>query len=315
MPRKRQRHRDNPTSSDTDLQRPILSIEDIPNSPSKWTTDYVNSLNIIYIDGSSISDVIPIVDDLPSSIDSLFLPGWDRNRFITADSDDIRQINDRAVGTIIRKVQNIIADENALSFKEQNVDAFMLSLLVYTGFDEEPCLLTPQYSYDVTIRRHKMKSKVDFMVTSDNIHMVLIVEDKAGAGGSVHNSWHETQLAGEVFLSALHAEQLSEYKRRKITYPFDIHIVRVIGTMFTFYKASITREYLDECWQRLPSDNTSLVITRFPQYTTDAGEVTFNAWDFSDEQDRKPILQTLASLRLSWTAPSSRPTPRPRALP
>ncbi|CAO3654364.1 unnamed protein product [Cunninghamella echinulata] len=133
------------------------------------------------------------------------------------------------------------------------------------------------------------------MVTKDDSYIVLIIEDKHIKNISESDDWSEPQIAGEIFGAAFHNKSLSYTK--KITYPFNIYAIRVIGTKFTFYKSIVTREYIKETETGLPKTN-KLEIRRFPSQPSvfPNQDKELAALDFTNENDRIVILSILKTL-------------------
>lgn len=283
------------TSSGSDMALEIDSLTYISANTSRWTKEDCAALKIIYANASDIFEIIT-----PAPLDDhykqLELTGWNRQQFYLASDSDYRSNPSRKIATIMRKITNVLRNEQEDHRRENKVDSFIMSLLEYLGFDDDPLLMHPQYDYSTIIGNdHKITSKVEYMVTRDDAYVVLIVEDKHARGVSELTDWSEPQIAGEIFGSAYHNVTLSN---NRLSYPFYIYAIRVVSTNFTFYKAEITREYLEECINELPARNT-LEIKRYPEQPPAISNQArmLNAWDFTNEQDRIHILKTLKGLR------------------
>lgn len=256
------RHR-NDASSDIEVH--------ISSNTSRWTKENCIALKILYVNASDISEII-----MTSQLDDHYkqLEGWDKQR---------NDYPSRKIATIMKKVANVLQEDH------RKVDSFLMSLLEYLGFDDDPLLMHPQYDYSTFMGNdQKITSKVEYMVTRGDAYVVLIAR-----GVSELTDWSEPQIAGAIFASAYHNVTING-----LAYPFNIYAIRVVSTKFTFYKAMVTRKYLEECVHGLPIRNI-LEIKRYPPQppATENQKYTLNAWDFADEQDRIRILETFKGLR------------------
>lgn len=242
----------------------------ISANTSRWTKENCIALKILYVNASDISEII-MTSQLDDHYKQLELKGWDR---LASDYPS------RKIATIMRKVANVLRNEQE---DHRKVDSFLMSLLEYLGFDDDPLLMHPQYDYSTFMSNdHKITSKVEYMITRGDAYVMLIVR-----GVSELTDWSEPQIAGAIFNSAYHNVTING-----LSYPFNIYAVRVVSTKFTFYKAMVTRKYLEECVHGLPIRNM-LDIKSYPPTENH----TLNAWDFADEQDRIRILETFKGLR------------------
>ena len=269
-----------PHTSDSDSYVEIKSIGDLPHNTSSWTKDICRSLNICYENAASINELIQQIN--VDDAEEILLNGHDLYKNV-----DLKL--SASVTTIVRKIRKIISNPYV---KEVLIDAFVMSLLNYLGFDRDPFDMFPQYDFSATIgNSHKITSKVEFMVIKQEQYVVFIVEDKRPASVGELTDWGEPQIAGELFVSAFHNVFLGYTK-----YPIKVFAIRVVGTCFTFYKSEISRSYMEESLSNLPVKN-SMIIKRFPaQEEPRENEIrVFNAWDFCKPDDRREIIKTLKS--------------------
>lgn len=284
-------------NSSDDMAVDIDHLSFIPQQTSKWNSEHVIALNIEYV---NVNDIIEIIE--PSNLNDddnfkkLILKDWNRKNFLYADNDDYKNIKFSKVITIMRKIKNVLKNEDVGPKRETKVDSFIMTLLDFLGFDEEPFLMHPQYDYSVYLDndQHKITSKVEFMITIEDKYVVLIVEDKHPKNVSELSDWSEPQIAGEIFGAAYHNISIND---ENLIYPFNIYAIRVIGTKITFYKSIITREYLKEAQEILPKKN-KLKIKRFPEQKGPLQNQSriLEALDFTNENDRKIILSIFKSL-------------------
>lgn len=269
----------------------IIAIHQLPRRTSSWNKTTCDSLNIRYVNSDSIHTMI----DVKEEDDPIFLPDWNESRFLT----DTPSINNNKISTIIHKLKRILIEKRSFTLKEVVVDAFVMSLLQYLGFDDYPYSLYPQLQFSTpTMDGIQISSKVEFMVTKMDRYVVLILEDKTPQGISELTNWGEHQIAGEIFVTAFHEISMRTSSQEPIEYPLKIYAIRIVGTYFTFYRCDVSREYMSECMTRLPK--ASLVIQRYPPQEKSSEHISrsLSAWNFCDPQDRQRIVQTLKSLRL-----------------
>ena len=134
----------------------------ISSNTSRWTKEDCIALKILYVDASNISEII-ITPQLDNHYKQLELKGWGKKAFYLASDSDYRTNPSRKIATIMRKVANVLRNEQE---DHRRVDSFVMSLLEYLGFDDDPLLMHPQYDYSTFIGNdHKITSKVEYMIT------------------------------------------------------------------------------------------------------------------------------------------------------
>ncbi|GAB5588900.1 hypothetical protein Unana1_03800 [Umbelopsis nana] len=218
------------SSSGSDMALEIDSVTYISANTSRRTKKDCAALKIIYINASHISEIVTPVP-LDDHYKQLELTGWNRQKFHLASDSDYRSNPSRKIATIMRKITNVLLNEQEDHRRGNKVDSFIMSLLEYLGFDDDPLLMHPQYDYSTIIdNNHKITSKVEYMVTRNDTYVVLIIEDKHARGVSELRDWSEPQIAGEMFGSAYHNVTRSN---NRLSYPFYIYAVRVKSHMNT----------------------------------------------------------------------------------
>lgn len=280
------------SSDDEGLYTLISNPVDIHRKTSAWNEHDQSSLRICFENARDESDIVTQVDKLDNLFVNLTLSGWDRDRFLRTTYNEYSKIQDKRAVTIMKKISSIVKLENANAIKEGKVDTFMLSLLTYLDFDSDPLSMHAQYEYMVELSSEcRITSIVEYMITKSSDsgdHVILFVEDKHKKNVSDLRDWEEPQIAGEIFTSAHH----NAVTAGDVHYPFDIFAVRVVGTIFTFYKTTVYKEYLKECQSGSLPIHNKMVIKRYPQ-----GASPYNGhWDFCNEQDRNKILKMLQSI-------------------
>ena len=255
-------------------------------SASKWREDTTRYMRIKVVD---TQDMFPSID-LPNEATSLVIPEWNDSQWLI--NIDIRStLYDNKVKTLIQKIRKIcIAD---VSMTEVIVDGFMDSLLHVLCFDDYPCFLYPQYSYSAHIgmNNRTISAKSSFSVLSEKNKIMLVIEGKTVTSATYANNWKEDQVMGELFV-AVHNFVT---KSNNIKYPVNIYAVRVIGTLFTFYKTVATLDYIRESARLGVSVYNDMVVQRHPPVEDDPSKLT--AYDICDLEDRMQILKGLCSIR------------------
>jgi hypothetical protein len=121
----------------------------------------------------------------------------------------------------------------------------MDTLLHILEFDDYPCLMYPQYEYfaDIGEDEHHIVAKSDFGILAQNHRMLIVIETMDNA-----NNWKEDQVLGELqFMTP-----------SEITKMCAIHAIRVVGTLFTFYKTVVDKEYVKETLRGYPKNNSMI---------------------------------------------------------
>jgi hypothetical protein len=253
---------------------------------SKWTDDIVNLFRIQCINKEFVD-----MSERNTTKSILTMPEWKDETWL--DMVDISKLNiSGKIKTLIAKIKYVHCKQFII--KEVYTDGFMDSLLHLVGFDDYPCLLYPQYECAARVlgKIKPLIAKCDFgIVANDNI--LLVVENKTMDSVSYSNNWKESQVMGELFIAA-HSLIGNTPVNGTIKYPIEIFAVRVIGVMFTFYKAVASKEYTLESARKYPQ-NTSFTVYRHPNIDEDSA--ILNAYDIRVLDYRKMILRYLYFIR------------------
>ena len=100
----------------------------------------------------------------------------------------------------------------------------------------------------------------------------------------------EPQVLGELFVAFHNAAVTSN---RNIKYPVILYAVRVVNTIFTFYRTSATLEYIKETANKGKAVNNELIVDRYPKVEQDK----LTVYDILNGKDRLRILQCLCYIR------------------
>lgn len=184
------------------------------------------------------------------------------------------------IKTFIDKIKNI--QKYKYIINEVYVDGFMNTMLGILGFDSYPCEYFPQYILQAEFgeMNQKIISKSDFGIISKfNNSAMLVIEDKTMSNANFNNSWKEAQVVGEIFV-ALHNKNFKT-----------VYGVRVVHTLFTFYKSTIDDNYKISNLRGIFKQG-KLIIERFPPISST--ELSLNALDICIYEQRIQILEHLS---------------------
>lgn len=259
-------------------------------STSYWKKETSKLLKIEPKD-CDINDIFPNDMSLFDEMKQLLLPEWENSNWLI--NIDLKLLNvPNKIKTLIGKIKYIYASQSLM--KEVYVDGFMDSFLHILGFDDYPCFMYPQYEYTMEMGEveQSISAKSDFSVLTENHKMVIIIEDKTMNNASYSNNWKEDQILGELFV-AIH-NTVENSKNIKLTYPLNIYAIRIVGTLFTFYKTIASLEYIKESSKGFPK-NTSMIVQRYPEVKDDPSGLT--AYDICNKNERRNILKCMSSIR------------------
>ncbi|KAI9307941.1 hypothetical protein BJ944DRAFT_261118, partial [Cunninghamella echinulata] len=196
----------------------------------------------------------------------LLLPEWlDEDWLLKLDLDELN-IPDGRIKTLLGKIQYVVKAQRPR--KGFYVDGYMSTFLPLLGFDTYPLYMYPQYEYSADIfdeqRLHKM---------------VIVIEDRTVINATYSNNWKEDRILGELFI-AVH-DTVKNYK--DVTYLINIFAIRVVGTLFTFFKTIVGEDYVMETLKGYPK-NSSM-------------EPYLTAYDVCNISDRENILKCMLSIK------------------
>jgi hypothetical protein len=264
-------------------------------STSNWDSYATDALRIDVIDVHELLEMFDVSQSLYSEAEQLVLSEWNDNSWLQ--NVELKSLNhNNRIKTLIGKIRNVyVASRN---ITEVYVDGFMDSLLHMLCFDEYPCFLYPQYEFSANIgsSNHTVTARSDFSVLSESSGILLVIEDKTVTNATYANNWKEHQVLGELFV-AVHnvvAKSVDD-----LIYPLSIYAIRVIGTLFTFYKTIATLDYIKETARVLPGTHR-LKILRHPPVENNPSKLT--AYNICDKAGRKKILECMCSIRRSLAA-------------
>lgn len=189
-----------------------------------------------------------------------------------------------ACKTLVDEVKVVYDANNNLS--EYYVDTFASTLFHVMHLNDYPLSINAQHVLQVEIgeQEESIVSVPDFIIRSIKSKMIVVVEDKNVSNAKFVNQWKENQVMGEIFVAA---------HNMKITSPSELYAIKIIGTLFTFYKAIVSPEYIMESLLGYPQDHY-MDIQRYPSPGHTAH--MFNALDFCNLEHRKVIIEYLSRI-------------------
>ncbi|GAB5588949.1 hypothetical protein Unana1_03849 [Umbelopsis nana] len=168
---------------------------------------------------------------------------------------DIKQLPiNGELKTLVRQVKLVHDAKNRLN--ETYIDTYINTLLHAMGFNFYPLSINILHKYQIKITDDELNiiAKPDFTVTSVESKMLIVVEDKTMTNATYANKWKEDQVMGEIFVAA-HNLRIEEET--------ELYAIRVIGTLFTFYKATVDINYIKETLRGYPIEEYMDVL-RYP---------------------------------------------------
>lgn len=264
-----------------------FTVSDI-ESTSNWNVNVTKALKIEVKDIHIQYDMFDCSQPLHDEAKLLVLPEWKNNSWFRNIDIKLLTYNNK-IKTLIGKIRNVAIN----SITEMYVDGFMDSLLHILCFDDYPCYLYPQYQFTADIGQdtHTVTAKADFSVLSESSKMLLVIEDKTVTNATYANNWKEDQVLGELFVAVHNVVAKSKVD---LVYPINIYAIRVIGTLFTFYKTVATLDYIRETARNIPVKN-QMTILRHPPVEDNPSKLT--AYDICDNVGRNKILECMCSIQ------------------
>lgn len=198
---------------------------------------------------------------------------------------DVKHLNiEPGYKTLVLELKRIYDANNSLA--EHYIDTYTNTLLYLAGFNQYPLSVNLQHVSETELGEDEVhiSSVPDFVVKSETSKTMIIVEDKNSKHARYTNQWMENQVLGEMFVAGI--------KQGKSA---DIYAIRIIGTLFTFYKANITPGYIKDVLTNLIPKNECMDVGRYP----DPGDNVYkiNALDFCKTHERRIILECFNQIK------------------
>lgn len=198
---------------------------------------------------------------------------------------------ERNVKTFVQLVSDIIENETFVrGTEESKTSALVNHIFTKLEFGEYPLKINPQPMFSFNVHTHKVSSKLDYAIMKER-SIMLVDEDKHIRNTGPPYAWGEYQIAGELIASAY-----TNFLLAPRLYKSTLYGVRVIGLKFTFYKATITSEYLTSLGEGFP--DLPVHILRYPPESSDKD---FPYLDYGNVDERKRIIDILTEIRSEIT--------------
>lgn len=257
-------------------------------STSRWKKEMTHLLKI-KVEDQDIESMFWKGITLERQSRELYIPEWETGKWLLDIDIKTLDVSDK-VKTLIGKIKYVYLTQSRM--KEMYVDGFMDSMLHLLCFDDYPCFMYPQYEYSTSIGEdnNQIIAISDFGIISEGHKMLIVVEDKTMKNASYANNWKEDQVMGELFVAVHNTVE----NNPSTTYPLHIYAIRVVGTLFTFYKAIASLDYIKESSRGYPV-KTSMAVERHPEVLDDPSQLT--AYDFCILEQRKQILLCMSAIK------------------
>lgn len=282
------------------------SIKDLSSSTSEFTENDLIFLNIGYED-RSLFEYSPKPDDI-AKYDYFFL-----QNFSYLDLMDL--VKKKSTNETERKMISIANYLfSVLEVTEETVtNDFVSFILSELQLNLSPFRLRHEKKYIIRMPKKEMVSIPDLSVEDKNT-ILLVDEDKSLYNVDHTSAWGENQIAGEIF-TALYRNYSNDPSNHGTDHP--VYAIRVIGTFFTFYKASASEEYLkavsrgdieeyEKHGKRRFHLTQNIIIGRYPpnavkrlDHFIPSAKRNYVGLNYLDQNDRREIVSLLLSLKSS----------------
>ncbi|KAI8070771.1 hypothetical protein BC940DRAFT_295515 [Gongronella butleri] len=277
------------SSSSKRARKEIDYIESEPllaanvHKTSDWTTKITHDMHIRVHD----QEIFALLAEYP-----------DREVHLECIADDAWRsyidIDNLPVGaeykSLVDEVKTVYDANNNLS--EYYVDTFVSTLFHVMKMNDYPLSINAQHVLKVDIgeQEEPIVSVPEFIIRSRKSKMLVVVEDENASNAKYVNQWKENQVMGDIFVAA---------HNMKVTAPSEMYAIRIIGTLFTFYKVFISPEYIMESLLGYPQEQYT-DVHRYPP----PGQTAFslNALDFCKLEHRKVIAHYLHMISTELSA-------------
>ncbi len=267
------------------LRRP----RDLVDSTSDFRLKDLTALNIVYENMVEWSPILP--DNLDNN---LMIANMSKERLVSMWTDDsVAGGLNAEEHTIAEYVSNVLIKELADAGKREKItDAFVNYLLGALKFNVYPLSLQLKSDCSFKVHNKVVTSESDFAVYKKRM-FAIIDEDKHIHNVEHSTGWGEYQIAGEILAAAYtnHNNVSRRYEHQTL------YAIRVIGTRFTFYKASIAYKYIESLSEGFPCDHMHMY--RYPHWDDGPGISNIPCLDYSNPVDRLKILEIMTSIRAS----------------
>jgi hypothetical protein len=270
----------NPSSS---LRRP----SDLVDSTSDFRFKDLKALNIVY-ENMTLWPLI-LQDDFNRS---LLIDNMSKDILVSMwNNESLASHLNPKQHTVAEYVSEVLIKEMASAGKREKItDAFVNYLLGALEFNEYPLSLQLKSDCFFKVHNKTVTSEFDFAIYKRRM-FAIIDEDKHINNVEHSTSWGEYQIAGEILAAAY-----SNHNKITADYIYQtLYAIRVIGTRFTFYKATISSSYIESLSEGFPC--ASMHVYRYPLWDGKRGLDNIPCLDYSIPDQRLQILKIMTSIK------------------
>lgn len=233
---------------------------------------------------------------LPPEFVKLFLPKWKTVQYLQFGKLDDLEVPD-SYKSLMKKIY-IVHHGDARS---DYIHGFMDTLLRILKFDDYPLRMYWRYEpfarifnrLSYTTPSTICEPRIEVLTT--NHRKLIVIEYASKSSPEEDENDNENRLITQLYV-AMHDTVLNH---RDVTYPVNVYAIRVLGTLFTFYKTVADENYIKRTTKRFPSNDESMVVQRYPPKT----DSSIPAYDIVKQDDRREILKCIASIK-KWLTES-----------
>jgi hypothetical protein len=256
--------------------RTLNSPNQLKDSTSEFREIDTRSLNIVY---QETENIVKLSEDVPSDM-MIRERGYRDIVGCSSNEDILSGLNDTEKTYAIALDYVIVNESVVRGTEESRTDTLVDYILRGVGLGTYPFLLRIHPTYKFYVENKSITSVYDFGIIK-NGRIIIVEEDKHMKNVGAANRWGEHQIAGELLAAAC------------TNYSTDpIYAIRVIGTKFTFYKTSVSLQYLVSLGNGFP--DMEMIIMREGR-TANINDIP--GLDYRDPTQRLTILKTLCGIR------------------
>ncbi|CAG8763511.1 24663_t:CDS:1, partial [Gigaspora rosea] len=192
------------------------------------------------------------------------------------ESPILKKLNNEYERSLALYLNRIILNETPESkYREIFTDSLVIYLLGQLRFNIDSLLLTVQPNFKFKIFDKEVSARAEYSVSKGNAQ-ILIDENKHMLRKRDYTENGKSQMSAEILACAF-----TNFENEVVRKSQTVYAMRVIGTRFTFYKAFMSKGYLESLYQGFPPNNKE---TRY-------------VYDYADENYRSLIIDLLYRLR------------------
>ncbi|KAG2177800.1 hypothetical protein INT43_003047 [Umbelopsis isabellina] len=245
-------------------------------------------LNIKCVD-SPKNDILEEVS-LPPEFERLLLPEWKTAQYLRFVDLNVLEVPD-SIKSLMAKIY-IVHHGDA---KPDYIHGFMDTFLRILSFDDYPLRMSWRYEpfarifnrISYTTPSTIFDPRIEVLTT--NHKKLIVLEYASKSPAEADDNENENRLITQLYV-AMHDTVLYH---RDVIYPVNVYAIRVLGTLFTFYKTVADEDYIKLTAKQFPNNKESMVVQRYPPKIGSG----IPAYDIVNEDDRRQVLKCIASIK------------------